>query len=236
LGGRRLGILGLANSTTPTQTLRANVEGLEFQAEEAIARRLVPEIRSRRIDALILLAHGVVSTSLEVRRVKVSVSQADVPPDLVAMARAVPGIDVILGGHYHTGLDDGYLDSVQRDADRGQLPQSSCDEPCRAGFRPQTGRLKSASSRLIDLDVAQTGEDPEVLELLRPYQARVEQVMGQKIGELTDDFDEPALGLFINEVMRAAAGADVAVQNPGASGRRCTKDRSPRPTPIASCV
>jgi len=39
--------------------------------------------------------------------------------------------------------------------------------------------------------------------------------MGQKVGEAASDFDQPALGTFINEVMRKASGADIAVQNPG---------------------
>ena len=216
LGGRRLGILGLANSTTPTQTLRSNVEGLEFQLEDPTAERLVPEIRKHGVDAVVLLAHGVVSDSLSVKRLKVSEDLgANIPKDLVAMARAIAGIDVILGGHYHTGLDEGYRDPESGTLIVGSFHTLLAASRVQLDFDPETGRLKSASSRLIDLDVSQTGEDPQVLELLRPYEERVERVMGEKIGEVAEDLDEAALAGFINEVMRTAAGADVAVQNPG---------------------
>jgi 5'-nucleotidase/UDP-sugar diphosphatase len=216
VGGRRLGILGLANSTTPTQTLRANVEGLEFQAEEPTAARLVGEIRKHGVDALILLVHGGISDSLSVKRVKVSADQsAGLPPDTLAIARAVPGIDVILGGHYHTGLEEGFRDPVSGTLIVESYHTLACASRVQLEFDRETGRLKSASSRLVDLDVSQTGEDPEVLRLLRPYEARVEQVMGQRIGESAEDLDQPALGAFINEVMRAAGAADVALQNPG---------------------
>jgi 2',3'-cyclic-nucleotide 2'-phosphodiesterase (5'-nucleotidase family) len=112
-------------------------------------------------------------------------------------------------------LDEGYVDPVSGTLIVGSFHTLLASSRVELNFDPETGRLKSKSSRLVDLDVAQTGEDPEVLKLLRPYQERVQKVMGQKIGELADDFDEPTLGAFINEVMQAAAGADVAVQNAG---------------------
>ncbi len=216
LGGKRLGVLGLANSTTPTQTLLANVEGLEFQAELATAARLVPEIRRHGVDAVVVLVHGGISDSLSVRRVKVSQDQdTGLPPDTIAIARAVPGIDLILGGHYHTGLEEGFRDPKSGTLIVESFHTLACTSRVELQFDPQSGRLSSASSRLIDLDVSRTGEDPEVLRVLEPYEARVQEVMGQRIGEASDDLDQPALGTFINEVMRKAAGADIAVQNPG---------------------
>ncbi len=216
VGGRRLGILGLANSTTPTQTVRANVEGLQFQSELATATRLVPEIRRHGVDALVLLVHGGISDSLSVKRLKVSQDQdPGLPPDTLAIARAVPGIDVILGGHYHTGLEEGFRDPISGTLIAESYQTLASTSRVELEFDEQSGRLRSAASRLIDLDVSQTGEDEQVLQVLRPYQQRVQQVMGQEIGEAADDLDQPALGAFINEIMCRAAGADVAVQNPG---------------------
>ncbi len=216
VGGRKLGILGLANSTTPTQTVRANVEGLEFQPELSTAARLVPEIRRHGVDALVLLVHGGISDSLSVKRLRVSRDQdPGLPPDTLAIARAVPGIDVILGGHYHTGLEEGFRDPVSGTLIVESYQTLASTSRVELEFDEQSGRLRSAASRLIDLDVSQTGEDEAVLQVLRPYQERVQQVMGQQIGEAADDLDQPALGSFINEIMCRAAGAEIAVQNPG---------------------
>lgn len=216
LGGRQLGILGLANSATPTQTVRANVEGLEFQPELSTAERLVPEIRKLGVDALVLLVHGGISDSLAVKRVRVSRNQdPGLPPDTLAIARAVPGIDIILGGHYHTGLEEGFRDPVSGTLIVESYHTLASTSRVELEFDEQSGRLRSAASRLIDLDVSLIGEDEAVLRVLRPYQERVAQAMGQPVGEAADDFDQPALGALINEIMCEASGADIAVQNPG---------------------
>ena len=216
VGRRKIGILGLANSTTPSQTLSSNVQGLVFQDELAAAARLVPEIRRQGVEAVVILVHGGISDSLSIRRLKVSADQdPGLPPGTLAIARAVPGIDVILGGHYHTGFEEGFRDPVS-----GTLIVESYQTLLAASrveldFDEGTGRLESAGSRLIDLNVEETGEDPAVSRLLTRYTAEVEEVMGKVIGQAAENLDQPALATWINDVMREASGADIALQNPG---------------------
>jgi 5'-nucleotidase/UDP-sugar diphosphatase len=85
VGRANVAILGLAYPDTPTINRPENVAGLAFSAAEAAVRRYLPELESRA-DLIVVLSH----LGYDGDR---------------ALASAVNGIDLIVGGHTHTFLD-----------------------------------------------------------------------------------------------------------------------------------
>ncbi|MDR1853313.1 MAG: bifunctional metallophosphatase/5'-nucleotidase [Azoarcus sp.] len=94
VGGVRVGIFGLATPMTPTSTHPRNVAALDFGAPArtfAAARKAVAALRAEeKVDLVIALVHlG---------------SEAYCWPSSLELARAVPGIELIVDGHSHSEL------------------------------------------------------------------------------------------------------------------------------------
>lgn len=156
----------------------------------------------------------------------------------VTLLNSVAGVDVVLGGHVEgfAGIftrQDELVDGVPPD----DLP-SVLNNPDGIFARP--GRLGAELGRL-DLLVADEGivhaeqqnivveadsiaPDPDVLAVLAPFQAKRDVLFNIVIGSTSVRLDgdrsqirtrETNLGNFINDALRAASGADIAVHNGG---------------------
>lgn len=80
--------VAIIGSTTPTTPLIAqNVGRVRFATPAPVLRKLVRELEAQGVNKIILLSHNGYEADL-------------------ALARAVPGLDVIVGGHSHTLLGD----------------------------------------------------------------------------------------------------------------------------------
>jgi 5'-nucleotidase len=98
VGGLKVAILGLTNPRVPSYELPSNIEGLSFAEANATAQALVPQIRANEDpDLLIALTH-----------IGYQPYRGDFDCD-EELARQVPGIDLIVGGHSHTMLDPAVL-------------------------------------------------------------------------------------------------------------------------------
>ena len=84
-GGRRIGIVGLAPPNA--RRISSPGPGVEFSDAQPAARARVAALRARGVDIIILLTHLGLARDLE-------------------LAAAVPGVDVVVGGHSHTLLGD----------------------------------------------------------------------------------------------------------------------------------
>lgn len=84
-GGRRIGVIGLTTEDTPS--ISSPGPGLRFLRAEDAARPVVERLRREGVDIVVALSH------LGIARDR-------------ALAAAVDGIDVIVGGHSHTLLSN----------------------------------------------------------------------------------------------------------------------------------
>ena len=88
-GGYKIAVLGLTTDDTAKMVLPANIAGIEFRKPAEEAAQLVPQLR-KRADMVIAATHMGHFTDGK--------SGVNAPGD-VEMARAVPGLDLIVGGH-----------------------------------------------------------------------------------------------------------------------------------------
>ena len=91
-GGIRFGLFGIMGPDSITWTI--NPGALTFPDSIATAREMVKRLRAEGADVIICLSHGGVQEPPD--------GSPITSGDDVTLARAVPGIDVIVGGHTHT--------------------------------------------------------------------------------------------------------------------------------------
>src|SRR5882724_10907093 len=98
--GVRIGVLGLTTPGIPNWENVPNYEGLEFKETVSEAKKWVPILREKeKVDVVVITMHMGIEEDLRTG----TPNPAQVPNEnaAIAIARQVPGIDVILMGHTH---------------------------------------------------------------------------------------------------------------------------------------
>ncbi|MFB3908205.1 MAG: bifunctional UDP-sugar hydrolase/5'-nucleotidase [Candidatus Eisenbacteria bacterium] len=210
IGPVKVGLIGLV--THEAASYPAAREGITVEDEVAHARRLVAELRPL-VDVVVLFTH--VGEEVDER-----------------IAREVPGVDVIVGGHSHTRLPQGVLVASSRQ-ERG--PSSSCDPGgtiVAQAFQwgGELGRLDLAfcdrprpgidryEAKLLPVTSA-LPEDPAVREIVERYWKPIERKFDEPIAVATADFTQrgPDLAPYnlVADAERETFGTDVALENLG---------------------
>jgi 2',3'-cyclic-nucleotide 2'-phosphodiesterase (5'-nucleotidase family) len=187
--GVKVAVVGVTTRLVKEFTVEGVTDGVTFTDEAAAIETVLAALPP--VQCTVLVSH----CGLETDRL---------------LAKQFEGrIDVILSGHDHKELPQGEVASGVLLAETGgkaswlgtvQVTIPAQGEP-------------SASARLV-----QVGDDFEAV--LEPYVAKVGEIADQPVGELLgdlgtgeDDYVSSPLGNLQTDLMRAAAGADVAFQN-----------------------
>lgn len=201
VAGTKVGILGLAYPNTSLTTARKNVTGLRFEDPREAAGRFIPQMRKEGAQIIIVLSHYGLSADQD-------------------LAAAVPGIDVIVGGHSHNRMKEamqvGHTLIVQAGAHGSDLG--------RLDLTIQNGRISSHRHSLIVLDHKAVAADSEIAALIeQKYKKKDPQPpIGEAIGPIVRaqtlaeqlpakrDQQSPADSLFA-DILRSRTGAEVAL-------------------------
>ena len=213
--GVRVAFFGLL--TTDSRTYRAAKEGITMEDPFATARRLVPQLR-KEADLVIAVTH----LGYEVDR---------------RLARAVPGIDVIVGGHSHTLLERPvFVASTQPRGHSGTIIvqdfqwAGTLGELDLALTKTPAGRWRIARTfgRLIPV-TSSIPEDPEVAKVVGAYWRPIADKYGRIVGTAADDFAETehddANYHLVADAVREIAGSEFDLENIG--GVRATLAKGP---------
>ncbi|MEY4266080.1 MAG: hypothetical protein RIS90_615 [Pseudomonadota bacterium] len=203
LGGLRVGVMGLTTEDTSKMVLPENVKNIEFRSTAAEAARVVPELRSKA-DVVIAATH--------MGHYENGRHGTQAPGD-VELARAVKGIDLVVGGHTQNPacmkaenvLDQAYVPGAECRPDRQNgtwIVQAHewGKYVGRADFEYRNGEFKLVQYKLIPVNLKrpvkgadgkttlvpytqEIAEDKAMLALLEPYQAFGQQKLGVEIGE-----------------------------------------------------
>jgi 5'-nucleotidase/UDP-sugar diphosphatase len=212
-GGLRFGIVGLLGAEASHYT-----GGVKFSdAVEAAAAQVKLLREKEKVDVVIALSHGGVLKGAD--------GHFSAGDD-VHLARAVPGIDVVIGGHSHTELRevilaDGRTPVVQtgkEGASLGELVLSL-----------DAGKVTVQSYGLIAIDDSLAGDRPaaDEIELLKQgvtaavFASRgyeVDQPLAIAPQDLPNTFTDVAAGTILanlcTDAFRAATGADISLSVP----------------------
>jgi 5'-nucleotidase / UDP-sugar diphosphatase len=200
--GVKVAIIGLATPETAYTTKPDNVAGLTFLDPIIILPEVIHEVRQKGARLVVLLTHLGLDDDKKV-------------------AAAVPGIDVIVGGHTHTVVTDPVVVGRTIITQAGYnglylgVLELTVDE--KTGFilgATKKGELRRVSAGPDDRF------DPEIKKMADSYSSAIkskfEQVVAETAVNLTRQSDgESILGDVITDAMKAASGADIAIQNSG---------------------
>jgi 2',3'-cyclic-nucleotide 2'-phosphodiesterase/3'-nucleotidase len=204
--GVRVGVFGLAYRFTPVVTLPRHVAHLRFEDDSLWAARLAPRLRSR---ATVVLGVGhVPAESDSARRARGG--------DLARLARGVRGVDAWFGGHSHNLVLDEIGGSPVLIAGALGEAVGVCDlvvDPLAGRVIEHHARLEITYADAVVPDSAWLARVERWNAAVAPYAATP---VGRNARHLTRSRGgESTVGDLVCDAMRAAAGADVALQNSG---------------------
>ena len=209
LGGLRVGVMGLTTEDTKKMVLPENVKTVEFKNAITEAAKVVPELRSKA-DVVIAATH--------MGHYQNGEHGSNAAGD-VEMARAVKGIDMVVGGHTQNPA----CMKAENVVDRDYVPGSACLPEYqngtfifqahewgkyvgRADFAYADGKLSLERYALLPINLKKTvraadgktskvtytpeiAEDAEMLAMLKPYQEFGSQKLGIEVARLDAALD-----------------------------------------------
>jgi 5'-nucleotidase/UDP-sugar diphosphatase len=194
--GIKIAIIGVVTDETPIATNPRNVAGLRFLSPEKTVRKYIGELKNRA-DIIIVVSH----IGYHADR---------------ALAERVKGVDLIVGGHSHTEI----LSPVVV----GRTIIVQAWEHAKAlGVLD----LTVEDRRIVKFDghlelIEPDGEDAHVGAVVAEYEGRIDRHLNTVIGNTCADLDgenasrrETNFGDLITDIIRDAAGADIAIINGG---------------------
>ncbi|MFD0692979.1 bifunctional metallophosphatase/5'-nucleotidase [Paenibacillus sp. GCM10027628] len=205
IGGKKFAFLGFVTEETPILTHPDNVKGLTFKNPVEVAKKVVPELK-KKADHVVVVSHVGIETDREI-------------------AKNVPGIDMIIGGHSHTPLrtpEQVNGTYIVQDWEYGKSLG-------RADLYYLGNELVNFSGGLLEYD-DKVQDDPEVAKLVKNIVSDIDKALNVVIAKSDVDLDgdrnfvrkrETNLGDFITDTMIERSkkingyAADVALTNGG---------------------
>ena len=216
VNGVRVGVLGLTTPGIPNWENVPNYEGLAFKETVSEAKKWVPILRGMgKVDLVAIAMHMGIEEDL--RTGTRSPSQVANENAAIAIARQVPGVDVILMGHTHRDVPSLVVNGVLlTQASRWASHLARIDV-----YLEKNGdgrwHVVAKQSRTIPV-TEKTALDPEIAQLGQPYDKETQDWLGRRIGESTEEltsqdcrFRDSAIIDLIQRVQLEAGQADVSM-------------------------
>lgn len=197
--GVRVAIIGLSAEETPIVTHPNNVIGLKFSNPVEKVKTMVAEVKDKA-DIVVVLSH-----------VGYEVDQK--------IAKEVPGIHLIIGGHSHTQLDKPTVVNNVIIAQTGEHSKNLG----RVDLSIENGKIVSYAGSLISVD-DKVAKNSAFNQIIKIQDAKLSAMMNEVIGTAAVELQgeraqvrtqETNLGNLVADVMLSACEADLAVTNGG---------------------
>ena len=209
IDGIKIGFFGLSTPETLYKTNPLNVAGLVFDDPVACAKAAVAELQGQNVDLIVALSHLGTDDASEETSIKV--------------AKAVPGIDIIIDGHSHSQYDEGLLVGDTLIASAFQY--ESFVGVVVVGFDGDK-KVVEKSASLIDKEAAAEYTPAEDVTAkiaeIEAEQSKTLDVVVASIGYSLSSAREPGvrtqempLGNLVADAMKAGANAQIALTNGG---------------------
>lgn len=192
LGGARVAVLALSYHNTGETGSKKNSEKLTFTSGIETTRRLLPELR-RQADIVVLLSHQ--GTTVDRK-----------------LAREVPGVDLIVGGHSHDRI------APPEKVGSTWIVQALSDAAMLGRLTLTIGsdrKLKAVDGDVIELwndrFLADAETQAAVAATDAPYRARMDEVLATAYDRIGRQYkSESPFDSLVGGIMRDATGADIA--------------------------
>jgi 2',3'-cyclic-nucleotide 2'-phosphodiesterase / 3'-nucleotidase len=225
--GVRIGILGLTTPGIPNWENKPNYVGLEFHETVSEAKKWVPLLRDQeKVDVVVIAMHMGIEEDL--RTGIRSPSQVPDENAAIAIAREVPGVDVILMGHTHRPVNDLMVSGVLlTQANRWASHVARVDLYLeKSANAPWRVMAKSAS--IIPV-TEKTEIDPEIARLGEPYGKETQDWLSRAIGESSEALTANGCRLHDTAIIDLIQRVQLEAGNADVSMAACFNDRAQIP-------
>lgn len=192
INGIKVGVIGVVSDYTPRMITPKGNENLAFPKPAKILGKLVPELKPQ-VDLLVVLSH------IGHKEDK-------------ALANAVPGIDLIVGGHSHTYVNPAVNDNgtwiVQANEYGTHVGR------IKLTVDTDTNRITEFKGELIAARELPLPSLP-VLALVNSYEEKVEALVDVEIATAAQDYDKATLQTLFEQIMMREVGAELGYYNMG---------------------
>lgn len=209
--GAKIGFIGVATSTTPSNVMPTGIANLVFTDEAKAINKYAAELKAQGVEAIIVIAH-------------VSGEQdGDSAKGVIAgiANRIDDEVDIIYSGHSHTKVDAIVDNKLIVQAWEYGNAFADID----IEIDPETKDIVSKSAEIVEVIQGEIEPDAEVSAILDKYQ----QIVAPKVNAVVATSDltmlkgyptkevvgDMALGNFIADGMKYYMNADVALMNGG---------------------
>ncbi len=206
--GIKVGIIGILTPETETKTKPDIVAPYEFRNPAEVVNALVPEVKAAGADVIVVLSHlGAMQDS----------ATGEITGEAAELAKAVTGVDAIIGGHTHANVS-GFVNDIPIVANNyngrsvGHIDIFMDTE------------TKTVNKRVpyLDGNVVKSMEDSAVSAWYAQVQTSIAPIKDEVVGNATADFPHSPnetqttlLGNWVTDVMKEIVDADIAIQNGG---------------------
>ena len=200
--GIDVAVIGVSTPETQYATKPSNVADLTFQDPASVMPEIIAKVRREGAGLVLVLSHLGLDADQE-------------------LARKVPGIDVIVGGHSHTAVTEPLRinDTI--------IVQAGCYGIYVGALGlevdPETRRITRYTTRDVLRPVLadeQAPTDPAIAALVDRYARKIKAEFAKVVGRsevdlLRQPMAESNVGNLIADALREAGGADIGIQNGG---------------------
>lgn len=195
--GVKVGILGLDTPEMRHFVAGEKLQGLDFLDGVETVQKWLPEVRAKGAEVVVVLSHMGFEEDCK-------------------LAKAVPGLDVIVGGHSHTELREGHQEGDTLIVQAGSLTKFVGRATLE--FDPVTRRVVGHQACLIPVKVDTVSPDPEVSAIIAPYLHEAQQVGAKVMGEAREDLhhahrEAAKLNQIHADSLLRASGAEIGICN-----------------------
>jgi len=199
--GIRIGLFSLLTEYMSGMTTPERFENHDVLGEIETATRYVDTLRMKNVDLIFAL------TGTGLRHDK-------------RVAGSVPGIDVILGSHSATALEQPYEDSLNHTIICQAYGHLSSVGFLDLWIDRETKRIAGYRGELIDLLSEEIENDTGMLAIIDKWEAITQKGFDEVIGYSEEElvrtgFEESTIGNLITDAMREFFDVDIAIHNSG---------------------
>lgn len=216
-GGVRIGVIGIMGQDAATAIIPSFIDELDVIDPVIAVRRSVEELRDD-VDLIVLLTHMGKTAPMQTDAESDPRLARGVEADM-ALAGAVEGIDVLLGGHADAGTEQALVHPVT-----GTLVMQTYGQGTHLGmlelwFDPSTGTIVEHNGRLIPVNSTVLTPDWKVEGTIEAYRARFPELferVGRSEGVMFRRYiEESTIGNLFADVFVEASGADIGLVHGG---------------------
>jgi 2',3'-cyclic-nucleotide 2'-phosphodiesterase (5'-nucleotidase family) len=216
VGGVKLGILGLTTPGIPNWDNAQNFAGLEFHEPLIEAQKWVPILRQQeKVDLVVIAMH--MGLEQDLRTGESNPSQVLHENEAIAIAKQVPGVDVIFMGHTHREVPSLVINGVLLTQANYWGRHLARVDLYLEKTANNAWSVYAKAARTIPTD-DKVQPDPEIVKLVEPYDKETQSWLGRVIGESSAEltardarFRDTAILDVIQKVQLEAGNADVSM-------------------------